>query len=208
MGNYGTAEDKEDARKRAMYSLSQRPVKQLQYHDMQVPAGERFVDLGECLGHRPYLKSHVFQSVVLALYALRCTQHPEIAEDKIWSKDDVPTIVVNVMMIIQRFLDGCVDDDSPPNRSRLWIFPQLFLESEGSRYLLHQPESLCLDVYRGETVKQHFARMWHLFQQFTNVGADEILCDLQSDTTGQDEATPPAETDENVVHLLSINCYN
>ena len=87
-----------------------RPIKELQYYDMKVPEGERFVELGECLGHRPFLKSHVFQSVVLALYSLRCSEHPDIAEDNIWSKEDVPTVVANVMIIVKQFLDGSVDE--------------------------------------------------------------------------------------------------
>ena len=206
MANYAASEDKERSKKLAMNKLRERQVKQLQYFDMKVPEGERFVDLGECLGHRPYLKSHVFQSVVLALYALRCTQHPEIAEDKIWSKNDVPTIVGNVLMVIQHFLDTSVDKDPGPTGLRSWRFCYIELESEGRRYLLPYPKSLCLEVYRRDTVKQHFARMWHLFQQLTiHHGADEDLGLSHAHTTGQEEGTPPTETAKKVVHLLPIN---
>ena len=173
---------------------------------MKVPEGERFLDLGECLGNRPYLKSHVFQSVVLALFALRCTQQPEIAEDKIWSEDDIPIIVGNVLMIIQHFLDTSVDNDPGPSGLRSWTFGYITLESEGRRYSLPNPKSLCLEVYRGDTVKQHFARMWHLFRQLPNRhGADKNLCLSHAHTTGQDEGTPPTETDKKVVRLLPLN---
>ena len=139
-------EDKERSRNSIMSKFRQRPVKQLQYYDMQVPEGKRFVDLDECLGHRPYLKSHVFQSVVLALYALRCTQHPEIAEDKIWSKGDVPTIVVNVMMIVEQFLEESVDKDPDSSGGfRSWYVRHIQLKNEGCRHDLHPPTP-CTEV--------------------------------------------------------------
>ena len=41
-----------------------------------------------------------------------------IAEDKIWSKDDLPTIVANTMMIVQMFLDLSFDKDQVVGGSR------------------------------------------------------------------------------------------
>ena len=183
-----------------------RPIKELQYYDMKVPEGERFVELGECLGHRPFLKSHVFQSVVLALYSLRCSEHPDIAEDNIWSKEDVPTVVANVMIIVKQFLDGSVDEATDEKRSRFWSFPQLSLESEGHCYNLHQPESLCFDVYRGETIKQHFARMWHVLQQFAiKEEADDNFCKPFVDFSAQHEKGSETGISDNVVSLLPLN---
>ena len=204
MANIAASGDKEERAKRFVKGFL-RPIKELQYYDMKVPEGERFVELGECLGHRPFLKSHVFQSVVLALYSLRCSEHPDIAEDNIWSKEDVPTVVANVMIIVKQFLDGSVDEATNEKRARFWSFPQLSLESEGHFYNLHQPESLCFDFYRGETVKQHFARMWHVLQLFAvKQEADENFCKPFVDASGQQKKSSHAGISDNVVCLLPL----
>lgn len=193
MANYSANEDKERGREQIRKKLRLHSVKQLQYYDMKVPDGERFMDVGELLGQRPYLKSHVFQSVVLALYALSCAQHPDVEEDKIWTRDDLPTIVANVMIIVQQFLDAAIDKDPDSQGYRYSVFPNIQLESESSLYRLQAPKSFCLDVYRGDTIKRHFARMWHLFQQLTK----------QEDKTELKEVgSPSAETAGKVVHLL------
>lgn len=204
MVNIAASEDKEERVKRFVNGFI-RPIKELQYYDMKVPEGEKFVELGECLGHRPFLKSHVFQSLVLALYSLRCSEHPDIAEDNIWSKEDIPTVVANVMIIVQQFLDGSVDEAMDERRSRFWSFPQISLESEDHRYDLRQPESLCFDVYRGETVKQHFARMWHLLQQFAiKQQTDDNFCKPFVDASEQQEKSSQAGISDNVVCLLPL----
>ena len=193
MANYSANEDKERGREQIRKKLRLHSVKQLQYYDMKVPDGERFMDVGELLGPRPYLKSHVFQSVVLALYALSCAQHPDVEEDKIWTRDDLPTIVANVMIIVQQFLDAAIDKDPDSQGYRYSVFPNIQLESESSLYRLQAPKSFCLDVYRGDTIKRHFARMWHLFQQLTT----------QEDKTELKEVGgPSAETAGKIVHLL------
>lgn len=193
MANYSANEDKERGREQIRKKLRLHSVKQLQYYDMKVPDGERFMDVGELLGQRPYLKSHVFQSVVLALYALSCVQHPDVEEDKIWTRDDLPTIVANVMIIVQQFLDAAIDKDPDSQGYRYSVFPNIQLESESSLYRLQAPKSFCLDVYRGDTIKRHFARMWHLFQQLTK----------QEDKTELKEVgSPSAETAGKIVHLL------
>lgn len=193
MANYSANEDKERGREQIRKKLRLHSVKQLQYYDMKVPDGERFMDVGELLGQRPYLKSHVFQSVVLALYALSCAQHPDVEEDKIWTRDDLPTIVANVMIIVQQFLDAAIDKDPDSQGYRYSVFPNIQLESESSLYRLQAPKSFCLDVYRGDTIKRHFARMWHLFQQLTK----------QEDKTELKEVgSPSAETAGKIVHLL------
>lgn len=189
-------------------NLKERPVKQFQYFNMKVPEGKRFADVGECLGYRPYFKSHVFQSVILALYALRCVQNPDTAENKIWSKDDLQTIVANVMMIVQQFLDKSVDKDPDAHGSRNWGFCEIQLESEGGLYCLPNPKSLCLDVYRGDTVKKHFARMRHLFEQLTNQQeAHKTLGGyFQADTSTLGEASQVGNNNkQEIVRLLTLN---
>lgn len=190
------------------HNLKERPVKQFQYFDMNVPEGKRFADVGECLGYRPYFKSHVFQSVILALYALRCVQNPDTAENRIWSKDDLQTIVANVMMIVQQFLDKSVDKGPDAHGPRSWGFCKIQLESEGGLYCLPNPKSLCLDVYRGDTVKKHFARMRHLFEQLTNQQEAHKTPGgyFQADTSRQDEATQPGNNNkQEIVRLLTLN---
>lgn len=193
MAKYSTNEDKERGREQIRKKLRLHSVKQLQYYDMKVPDGERFMDVGESLGQRPYLKSHVFQSVVLALYALSCAQHPDVEEDKIWTRSDLPTIVANVMIVVQQFLDVAIDNDPDSRGYRYSVFPSIELESEGSLYRLRAPKSFCLDVYRGDTIKRHFGRMWHFFQQLTT-GEDK--------TELKEGGSPPAATAGKIVHLL------
>ena len=193
MAKYSANEDKERGREQIRKKLRLHSVKQLQYYDMKVPDGERFMDVGESLGQRPYLKSHVFQSVVLALYALSCAQHPDVEEDKIWTRSDLPTIVANVMIVVQQFLDVAIDNDPDSRGYRYSLFPSIELESEGSLYRLRAPKSFCLDVYRGDTIKRHFGRMWHFFQQLTT---REDKAELK------EGGSPPAATAGKIVHLL------
>lgn len=193
MAKYSTNEDKERGREQIRKKLRLHSVKQLQYYDMKVPDGERFMDVGESLGQRPYLKSHVFQSVVLALYALSCAQHPDVEEDKIWTRSDLPTIIANVMIVVQQFLDVAIDNDPDSRGYRYSVFPSIELESEGSLYRLRAPKSFCLDVYRGGTIKRHFGRMWHFFQQLTT---REDKAELK------EGGSPPAATAGKIVHLL------
>ena len=193
MAKYSTNEDKERGREQIRKKLRLHSVKQLQYYDMKVPDGERFMDVGESLGQRPYLKSHVFQSVVLALYALSCAQHPDVEEDKIWTRSDLPTIVANVMIVVQQFLDVAIDNDPDSRGYRYSVFPSIELESEGSLYRLRAPKSFCLDVYRGDTIKRHFGRMWHFFQQ---------LMTREDKTELKEGGSPQAATAGKIVHLL------
>ena len=110
------------------------------------------------------------------------------------------------MIIVKQFLDGSVDEATDEKRSRFWSFPQLSLESEGHCYNLHQPESLCFDFYRGETVKQHFARMWHVLQQLAikQQAQDDNFCKPFVHASGQQEKSSQAGISDNVVCLLPL----
>ena len=57
MAKYSTNEDKERGREQIRKKLRLHSVKQLQYYDMKVSDGERFRDVGESLGQRPYLST-------------------------------------------------------------------------------------------------------------------------------------------------------